>query len=94
LISLLALAVAWAYVTLPGIVAMGILAASAVPITVVANTARIVVTALVGQTLGPEYAHGFFHTFSGWMIFLVALVCLVVVHHLIQIGTAWSKSRP
>lgn len=94
LISLLALAVAWAYVTLPGVGAMGILVSSAVPITVIANTGRIVATALVGQTLGPEYARGFFHTFSGWMIFVVALVCLVIVHHLVQIGSAWSRSRP
>ena len=72
LISLLALAVAWAYLTLPGLWSMLVLVASAVPITIVANAGRVVLTGLIGQWFGVEYAQGFFHTFSGWVIFLLA----------------------
>jgi exosortase len=86
LISLLALAVAWGYLTFTGILAITALAASAVPITIAANAARVVVTGLVGQWLGPWYAQGFFHAFSGWLIFVFAIACLVAVHGLIQLG--------
>src|SRR5712691_11443047 len=87
LISLLALAVAWAYLTLPGTWPMILLVASAVPITIVANAGRIVGTALVAQWLGVKYALGFFHTFSGWLIFLLAFVFLLGVHCLTRLLT-------
>ena len=53
------------------------LAAAAVPITIIANAGRIVATALIGQWFGMQYAEGFFHSFSGWVVFLVAFACLV-----------------
>jgi exosortase len=84
LISLLAVAVAWAYLTLPGVVSILILAAAAVPITILANAVRVVTTGLIGQWLGIEYAQGFFHSASGWVIFLVAFVGLAVVHVVMQ----------
>jgi len=84
LISLLAVAAAWAALTLPGIWAMVVLVASVVPITVLANAGRIVTTGLIAQRFGVEYAQGFFHTFSGWVIFLFAFVCLLGVHSLIR----------
>src|SRR2546428_6039119 len=87
LISLLALALAWAYLTLPGTWPMILLVASAVPITIVANAGRVVGTALIAQGLGVKYALGFFHTFSGWLIFLLAFACLLGVHWLIRLLT-------
>ena len=84
LISLLAVAVAWAYLTLPGVVSILILAAAAVPITILANAVRVVTTGLIGQWLGIEYAQGFFHSASGWVIFLVAFAGLAVVHVVMQ----------
>jgi exosortase len=85
LISLLALAVAWAHLTLLGLAGMAVLVASVVPITVAANAGRIVATGLIGQTLGIEYATGFFHTFSGWIIFLFAFAGLLGVHAVIRL---------
>jgi exosortase len=94
LISLLALAVAWAYLTLPSALAMTVLIVSAIPITIAANAARIVVTGLVGQSFGMEYAQGFFHSFSGWVIFVFAFVCLLGVHALIRlVSAAWRRHR-
>jgi exosortase len=84
LISLLAVAVAWAYLTLPGAVPMLILAVATVPITILANAVRVVTTGLIGQWLGIEYAQGFFHSASGWGIFLVAFAGLAVVHVAVQ----------
>ena len=93
LISLLALAVAWAYLTLPGTWPMILLVASAVPITIVANAGRVVGTALIGQWLGVKYALGFFHTFSGWLIFLLAFVCLLGVHRLIRLVPVGRRGK-
>lgn len=85
LISLLALAVIWAYLTLPGMWAKIMLLVAAVPITIVANTGRVVLTGLIGQWYGIQYAQGFFHSFSGWVIFLVAFTSLLGVHGLIRV---------
>ena len=94
LISLLALAVAWGYLTLTGPWAIAALAAAAVPITIAANAGRVVVTGLLAQWLGPWYAHGFFHSFSGWLIFLFAIACLFAVHGLIQLARRrWERGR-
>ena len=84
LISLLALAVAWSYVTLPRGWVRLTLIASAVPITIAANVARIVLTGLIGQYVDPRYAEGFFHSFSGWVVFLVAVALLVAVQGLLS----------
>jgi exosortase/archaeosortase family protein len=61
-----------------------ILVISALPITIVANAGRVIVTGLIGQWFGPAYAQGFFHTFSGWVIFLFAFACLLGIHGLIR----------
>ena len=86
LISLLALAVAWAYLALPGAWGMPALATAAVPITILANAGRVVTTGLIGQWFGIEYARDFFHTFAGWAIFMFAFVCLLGVHGLIRLA--------
>jgi exosortase len=56
------------------------LALLAVPIAVAANSFRIFGTGLLVQYWNPEKAEGFFHTFSGWLIFVVALIMLFAVH--------------
>ncbi len=93
LISLLALAVGWGSFTLSGPWAITALVASAVPVTILANTGRIVATGLVGQWFGPWYAQGFFHAFSGWLIFVFAFVCLLAVHGLIQLAQRRRAAR-
>jgi len=43
------------------------------------------------QYWDPDKAEGFFHTFSGWLIFVVALVMLFAVHRVISL--LWKKRR-
>jgi exosortase len=93
LISLLAVAVAWAALTIPGIWGMSALVAATVPITVVANAGRVVVTGLIGQWFGIDYARGFFHALSGWVIFVLAFVCLLAVHGVIRFVQA-RREKP
>jgi exosortase len=82
LISLVASAVAWAYLMLPlGVIAIAFVL-SAIPITIFANAARVVVTGLIGQWFGVEYASGFFHEFAGLAVYTLALAGLGGVYTL------------
>jgi exosortase/archaeosortase family protein len=63
------------------------LALAAIPIAVFANGARILGTGLAVQYWDPQKALGFFHEFSGWLIFVVSLICLYLLH------TAMNLSR-
>jgi exosortase len=84
LVSMLALAVAWGALSFGSPWATVVLAASAVPITVIANAGRVVATGLIGQYVSIEYATGVFHTLSGWVIFLIAFAGLLGVHALLR----------
>ena len=57
-----------------------LLALASIPIAVAANAIRIVGTGLCVQFWDPDKALGFFHEFSGWVIFVVSLACLYLVH--------------
>jgi exosortase len=95
LMTLVALGVAWAYLMLPKFWMRVVLVVSVLPITILANAGRIVMTALVGRWLGVEYAEGFFHFFSGWLIFVLALLGLLAVHGLLRAVSprrAWSTA--
>jgi exosortase len=52
----------------------------AVPIAVVANAFRIMGNGLLAQYWDPTKAEGFFHIFSGWLIFLFSLGLLLAFH--------------
>jgi exosortase len=95
LISLFSVAVAWAALTLPGVLAMAVFVAAVIPITIVANAGRVVITGLIGQWFGVDYAQGFFHTFSSWLVFVFAFVCLVATHALIRlVQSRWRGREP
>lgn len=84
LITMVALGVAWAHLMLPRFWMQAVFVISVLPITIVANAGRIVVTGLVARSFGVEYAEGFFHFFSGWLVFIVALLCLLAVDRVLR----------
>jgi exosortase len=84
LISLLALAIIYGYFLEPSLWRRLVLVAAAVPIAVVANALRIMGTGLLVEYWSPEMATGFFHAFSGWLIFVLALFLLVVFHRVLR----------
>jgi exosortase len=55
-----------------------------VPIAIVSNAIRIMGTGVLTYHFGPEAAEGFFHEFSGWIIFLAALVLMFVCHLILR----------
>ena len=54
-----------------------------VPIAIIANAGRVTLTGVLSE-IDPELAHGFIHTASGWIIFMIALVMLVTAHQVID----------
>jgi exosortase len=91
LVSLCTLAVIYGYFLEKRAVRRLILVAFAVPIAVFANAFRITGTGLVAQYWDPSKAEGFFHEFSGWIIFVVSLALLLVTHRLARIF--WSNPK-
>lgn len=81
LMSLLTLALALGYFTEPRLPVRVLLAVSAVPIAVILNAARVAGTGIATYAIGPAVAEGFFHTFSGWLMFLIATALLVATQH-------------
>jgi exosortase len=83
LVSLLMLGVVLGYFTEERKTGRVILALATVPIAIVANAARVAGTGLASHWMGPAAAEGFFHGFSGWLVFLVALAGLVATQQVI-----------
>jgi exosortase D (VPLPA-CTERM-specific) len=82
LVSLVTLAVVWGYFTASPMWLRWTLVAASVPIAIFANGTRVAGTGIAAHFIGPAAAEGFFHTFSGWMVFVVAGVLLLLVHRL------------
>ena len=84
LISLITLAVVLAYFTERRGAVRAIIVLSAIPIAVLANAARVAGTGLASHWFGRAAAEGFFHGFSGWLMFAVAFIGLLVVQRLMR----------
>jgi exosortase len=79
LISLLTLGIVYGYFTDPRGGVRTAIALATVPIAIVANGARVAGTGVAAHYYGSEAAQGFFHTFSGWLVFVVALALLFLL---------------
>jgi exosortase A len=78
LISLLALSVVFAYFSQKETWKRILLVLSTFPIAIIANAARVTGTGILAHRYGDSVAQGFFHGFSGWILFVVAFICLFV----------------
>jgi exosortase len=91
LISLLMLAIVLGYFTERRTGARVAIAAAAIPIAVVANAIRVAGTGVMSYWISPAAAEGFFHTFSGWLVFVVALAGLLAFHRAMDFARVrWS----
>jgi len=79
LVSLIMLAIVLGHFTEPRMSRRMLIALAAIPIAILANAARVAGTGLASELVSPEAAEGFFHTFSGWVVFVVAFIGLVAV---------------
>jgi len=87
LISLLALSVVFAYISQKVPWKRIVLVLATFPIAIIANAARVSGTGVLAHLYGDKVAQGFFHGFSGWILFVVAFGCLFVV------GTSLSRIK-
>ena len=65
-----------------------IIVVSAVPIAILTNALRVSGTGVLAHYYGTEVADGFFHSFSGWAIYIVAFILLF------GIGMILDRFRP
>jgi exosortase len=94
LMTLITLSVVFAYVTFPtppesgtrtpwwksfGFWRSTLLVASAVPIAILTNALRVSGTGVLAHYYGTGIADGFFHSFSGWAIYIAAALLLFAV---------------
>jgi exosortase len=83
LVSLLTLGIVYGYFTDSRTTVRTLIALSTIPIAIVANAARVAGTGIAAHYYGDGIAHGFLHTFSGWVLFGVALVLTVIAGRVI-----------
>jgi exosortase len=84
LISLAALSAAMAYVTQNSVVKGVILFLMALPVAIGANVMRLSVTAFLSSLYGERVAQGFFHEFSGLVVFAFAFVSLALIGRILK----------
>jgi exosortase len=93
LISLVTLAIVYGYFTDKRVWARLVLALAAVPVAVFANGVRVAGTGVAAHYYGAAAAEGFFHTVSGWTLFVVAFVMLFGIQRVLGIGSSAPGSR-
>lgn len=85
LVSLLTLALILGKLTEPRLWARVVLAGLALPVAIAANAARVAGTGLAAEWISPQAADGFFHEFSGWVMFVVAFALLLLAQRLLTL---------
>jgi exosortase len=94
LVSLLALGIVFGYFRDRRLWARTAIALSAVPVAIVANGARVAGTGIAAHYFGPAAAQGFFHEFSGWIVFVVAFLMMLGVERVLcRLAPARRRAR-
>jgi exosortase len=83
LISLLTLAIVFGYLTDSRVWVRSVIALSSVPVAILANGARVAGTGIAASYVGAAAAEGFFHEFSGWIVFMAAFAMMLVIQRAI-----------
>jgi len=93
LFAMMAVTAGYAYFTQPTWLRRAILFAASIPIVIFGNVMRIFTIVLTAATCSPEFATGFYHDYSGYVVFLVSIALMVGVGGLITKGAeACAKS--
>jgi exosortase len=82
LMSLLALAAGYGYLAEKSVPVRWFLFLAMIPLAIISNGTRVMITALMTNYIGPQAAEGFMHEFSGWVIFVVATALFLALHSL------------
>ncbi len=83
LISLLTLGIVYGYFVDSRLWVRIVLAIGTIPIAIFANGIRVAGTGIAAYAYGPQAAEGFFHMFSGWVIFIAAFIMMFILYRMI-----------
>jgi exosortase len=83
LVSLLTLGIVYGYFTDARLWVRLVLIVCTIPIAIAANGIRVAGTGIAAHFYGPAAAQGFFHSFSGWIIFIAAFIMMFVLYRII-----------
>ena len=75
--ALMALTAGYAYFTQKTLLGRALLFACSVPLAIVGNIVRILTICLVGTYASKEFATGFYHDYSGYVVFLSAIALMI-----------------
>jgi exosortase len=92
LISLITLAVALAYFTDQRSIPRTLIVLASIPIAIAANAVRVAGTGLASHYFGARAAEGFFHGFSGWLVFAAAFAGLIAIQQVLK-RVPWPALR-
>jgi len=83
LVSLLTLAIVLGYFSDPRGWVRTLVAVSSVPVAIVTNGFRVAGTGIAAHQFGAAAAEGFFHEFSGWLVFVSAFMLMLALQRVI-----------
>lgn len=86
LMSLITLGILLGYFTERRLWVRCLLVAATIPTAIFANGLRVAGTGVLAHYWGIEAAEGFFHTFSGWLVFGFAFSMVLLIQWLIRLG--------
>jgi exosortase len=83
LVSLLTLGITFGYFVDPRWWVRSAIALSTIPVAIVSNGLRVAGTGIAAHHFGSAAAEGFFHEFSGWVVFIVAFAFMLGIQRVI-----------
>jgi len=92
LLSLIALSVILGYMRWRNLGQRLVLIALSIPVALLLNIVRITITGIIAENWSVKYAMGFFHEFSGWVVFVAAFFLLYLISSLMQ--RFWPSPPP
>ena len=93
LFAMAALTAGYSYFTQPTWLRRGALFAMAVPVAIAGNVVRILSIVVVAAFCSPDFAVGFYHDYSGYVVFLGAVALMVACGELVTRGAALCARR-
>jgi exosortase len=94
LISLVTLAIVFGYIGDTRNWARVLISVSAIPVAVITNGARVAGTGVAAHYYGAAAAEGFFHEFSGWLVFVAAFALLLLLHRALLLVAPDRRGSP
>lgn len=95
LLAMTALTAVYAYVTQRTLVKQWILFLSSIPLAIAGNVVRIIFIGLIAESFGERLAVGLVHDYSGYVVFLVAILLMVGVGSALNadLRGSWARLR-